>query len=91
METVREKVIQTIGEAGKAPSGAVPFTPRVQKVLELALNESVQLGHRHIGPEHLLLGIVRDAENVAATVLVRLGADLLDVRTRTLRLLSGGQ
>jgi ATP-dependent Clp protease ATP-binding subunit ClpC len=67
LEAVREKVEETIGMAGTAPSGSPPFTPRAKKVLELSLREALQLGHSYIGTEHMLLGLVREGEGVAAT------------------------
>ena len=88
-EAVRRKVEETIGMAGTAPSGSPPFTPRAKKVLELSLREALQLGHSHIGTEHILLGLVREGEGVAATVLVGLGADLGRVRREVVRLISG--
>ncbi len=91
LEAVREKVEETIGMAGTAPSGSPPFTPRAKKVLELSLREALQLGHSYIGTEHLLLGLVREGEGVAATVLVSLGADLGRVRQQVIQLMSGGQ
>jgi ATP-dependent Clp protease ATP-binding subunit ClpC len=75
LEAVRVKVEQTIGMAGTPPSGSPPFTPRAKKVLELSLREAMQLGHGYIGTEHLLLGLVREGQGVAAIVLVSLGAD----------------
>ena len=65
-----------IGTAGTVPTGSPPFTPRAKKVLELALREALQMNHSYIGTEHILLGLVREGEGVAATVLVSLGADL---------------
>jgi hypothetical protein len=91
LEAVREKVEETIGPAGSAPTGSPPFTPRAKKVLELSLREALQLGHNYIGTEHMLLGLVREGEGVAAQVLVSLGADLLRVRQQVLQLLSGYQ
>ena len=88
-EAVRRKVEETIGMAGTAPSGSPPFTPRAKKVLELSLREALQLGHSYIGTEHILLGLVREGEGVAATVLVGLGADLGRVRHEVVRLISG--
>ena len=76
LEAVREKVEETIGLSGTAPTGSPPFTPRAKKVLELSLREALQLGHNYIGTEHMLLGLVREGEGVAAQVLVSLGADL---------------
>ncbi|MGW3967688.1 Clp protease N-terminal domain-containing protein, partial [Amycolatopsis sp. NPDC005003] len=74
-----------------APSGHIPFTPRAKKVLELSLREALQLGHNYIGTEHILLGLIREGEGVAAQVLVKLGADLNRVRQQVLQLLSGYQ
>jgi ATP-dependent Clp protease ATP-binding subunit ClpA len=90
LEAVREKVEETIGMAGTAPSGAPPFTPRAKKVLELSLREALQLGHSYIGTEHLLLGLVREGEGVAATVLVSRGAELGRVRQEVMKLVSDG-
>src|ERR1035441_1109006 len=90
-EAVRQKVEETIGAAGTAPSGSPPFTPRAKKVLELSLREALQLGHSYIGTEHMLLGLVREGEGVAAQVLQSLGADLPRVRQQVIQLLSGYQ
>jgi hypothetical protein len=90
-EAVRVKVEETVGTAGQRPSGSPPFTPRAKKVLELSLREAMQLGHSYIGTEHLLLGLVREGEGVAAQVLVSLGADLGLVRQRVVQHLSGYQ
>ena len=90
LEAVREKVEETIGMAGTAPSGSPPFTPRAKKVLELSLREALQLGHSYIGTEHMLLGLVREGEGVAATVLVSLGADLGRVRQQVIQIITGG-
>jgi hypothetical protein len=89
LEAVREKVEETIGPAGTSTTGSPPFTPRAKKVLELSLREALQLGHNYIGTEHILLGLVREAEGVAAQVLVSLGADLANVRQQVLDLLDG--
>ncbi len=89
LEAVREKVEETIGSSGSATTGSPPFTPRAKKVLELSLREALQLGHNYIGTEHMLLGLVREGEGVAATVLVSLGADLSRVRQQVIQLLSG--
>src|SRR6202142_1112886 len=89
LEAVREKVEETIGLSGTAPTGSPPFTPRAKKVLELSLREALQLGHNYIGTEHMLLGLVREGEGVAAQVLVNLGADLSRVRQQVIQLLSG--
>ncbi|MBO0729986.1 MAG: ATP-dependent Clp protease ATP-binding subunit [Acidimicrobiaceae bacterium] len=91
LDAVREKVEETIGPAGSATTGSPPFTPRAKKVLELSLREALQLGHNYIGTEHMLLGLVREGEGVAAQVLVSLGADLSRVRQQVIQLLSGYQ
>ncbi|MDQ6781847.1 MAG: ATP-dependent Clp protease ATP-binding subunit, partial [Actinomycetota bacterium] len=91
LEAVREKVEETIGPAGSSTTGSPPFTPRAKKVLELSLREALQLGHNYIGTEHMLLGLVREGEGVAAQVLVSLGADLSKVRQQVIQLLSGYQ
>src|ERR1700747_1407349 len=89
LEAVREKVEETIGPAGSSTTGSPPFTPRAKKVLELSLREALQLGHNYIGTEHMLLGLVREGEGVAAQVLVSLGADLSRVRQQVIILLHG--
>src|ERR1043165_3617503 len=91
LEAVREKVEETIGPAGASTTGSPPFTPRAKKVLELSLREALQLGHNYIGTEHILLGLIREGEGVAAQVLVKLGADLNRVRQQVIQLLSGYQ
>ena len=85
------QVEEIIGQGQQAPSGHIPFTPRAKKVLELTLREALQLGHNYIGTEHILLGLIREGEGVAAQVLVKLGADLNRVRQQVLQLLSGYQ
>jgi len=89
LEAVRDQVEEIIGQGGTAPSGHIPFTPRAKKVLELSLREALQLGHNYIGTEHILLGLIREGEGVAAQVLVKLGADLSRVRQQVIQLLSG--
>ncbi|GIU84789.1 MAG: ATP-dependent Clp protease ATP-binding protein [Acidimicrobiales bacterium] len=89
LEAVRQKVEEIIGPGGSAPSGHIPFTPRAKKVLELSLREALQLGHNYIGTEHILLGLIREGEGVAAQVLTKLGADLGKVRQQVIQLLSG--
>ncbi|MGW9738129.1 ATP-dependent Clp protease ATP-binding subunit ClpC [Micrococcus sp. 140720015-1] len=88
---VREKVQEDIGQGQQNPPGHIPFTPRAKKVLELSLREALQLGHNYIGTEHILLGLIREGEGVAAQVLVQLGADLNRVRQTVIQLLSGYQ
>ncbi len=91
LDGVREQVQEIIGQGQQAPSGHIPFTPRAKKVLELSLREALQLGHNYIGTEHILLGLIREGEGVAAQVLVKLGADLNRVRQQVIQLLSGYQ
>jgi ATP-dependent Clp protease ATP-binding subunit ClpC len=89
LEAFRGQVEEIIGQGQSAPTGRIPFTPRAKKVLELSLREALQLGHNYIGTEHILLGLVREGEGVAAQVLVRLGADLSRVRQQVIQVLSG--
>jgi len=91
LDAVREQVQEIIGTGQQAPSGHIPFTPRAKKVLEFSLREALQLGHNYIGTEHILLGLIREGEGVAAQVLVKLGADLNSVRQHVIQLLSGYQ
>src|ERR1035441_6532854 len=91
LDAVRQQVEEIIGQGQQAPSGHIPFTPRAKKVLELSLREALQLGHNYIGTEHILLGLIREAEGVAAQVLVKLGADLDRVRQQVNQLLHGYQ
>jgi ATP-dependent Clp protease ATP-binding subunit ClpC len=89
LEPVRGKIEETMGVPSTAAGGVAPFTPRAKKVLELSLREALQLGHNYIGTEHILLGLVREGEGVAARVLVDLGADLFRVRLQVMGLISG--
>ncbi|MBI5157563.1 MAG: ATP-dependent Clp protease ATP-binding subunit, partial [Acidimicrobiia bacterium] len=91
LESVRSQVVEIIGQGAQAPSGHIPFTPRAKKVLELSLREALQLGHNYIGTEHILLGLIREGEGVAAQVLQKLGAELHKVRQTVIQLLSGVQ
>lgn len=91
LDAVREQVQDTIGQGQQQPTGHIPFTPRAKKVLELSLREALQLGHNYIGTEHVLLGLIREGEGVAAQVLVKLGADLNRVRQQVIQQLSGYQ
>jgi ATP-dependent Clp protease ATP-binding subunit ClpC len=91
LDAVREQVQEIIGQGQQQPTGHIPFTPRAKKVLELSLREALQLGHNYIGTEHILLGLIREGEGVAAQVLVKLGADLNRVRQQVIQLLSGYQ
>ena len=88
LAAVRAEVEEIIGRGGASPSGPIPFTPRAKKVLELSLREALQLGHNYIGTEHILLGLIREGEGVAAQVLVKLRADLSRVRQQVIQLLS---
>src|SRR6266576_3080666 len=89
LEAVRQQVEEIIGTGSSSPQGHIPFTPRAKKVLELSLREALQLGHNYIGTEHILLGLIREGEGVAAQVLQKLGADLNRVRQTVIQLLSG--
>ena len=89
LDAVRQQVREIIGQGQAAPTGHIPFTPRAKKVLELSLREALQLGHNYIGTEHILLGLIREGEGVAAQVLQKLGADLDRVRQTVIQLLSG--
>ena len=91
LDAVRQQVEAIIGRGQQAPSGHIPFTPRAKRVLELSLRESGQLGHNYIGTEHILLGLVREGEGVAAQVLVTLGADEQRVRQQVIQVLHGYQ
>ena len=89
LDTVRSQVVEIIGRGSTPPSGHIPFTPRAKKVLELSLREALQLGHNYIGTEHIMLGLIREGEGVAAKVLVKLGVDLERLRNQVLKTLSG--
>ena len=89
LDAVRREVEEIIGQGQATPTGHIPFTPRAKKVLELSLREALQLGHNYIGTEHILLGLIREGEGVAAQVLQKLGADLDRVRQTVIQLLSG--
>jgi len=87
LDAVRQQVEEIIGQGQQAPTGHIPFTPRAKKVLELSLREALQLGHNYIGTEHILLGLIREGDGVAAQVLAKLGADLNKMRQQVLQLL----
>ena len=89
LEGVRSQVEEIIGQGQQAPSGHIPFTPRAKKVLELSLREALQLGHNYIGTEHILLGLVRENEGVAARILLDFDADAEKIRNEIIRMLSG--
>ena len=91
LDAVRQQVEEIIGQGQQAPSGHIPFTPRAKKVLELADRETRALGHAYVGTEHILLGLIREGDGVAAQVLVKLGADLNRVRQQVIQLLHGDQ
>ena len=89
LDALRQQVEQVIGRGQQAPSGHIPFTPRAKKVMELALREANDLGHSYIGTEHILLGLIREGDGVAAGVLTGLGADRPQVRQQVTQLLGG--
>jgi ATP-dependent Clp protease ATP-binding subunit ClpC len=92
LDATRQQVESIIGRGqGTVGAGHIPFTPRGKKVLELSLREALQLGHNYIGTEHILLGLIREGDGVAAQVLVKLGADLNRVRQQVIQLLHGYQ
>jgi ATP-dependent Clp protease ATP-binding subunit ClpC len=86
-EVVRERVEEAIGRGEQAPSGHIPFTPQAKELLRLALQESRDLGHSYVGTEHILLGLIRQGDGVAAQVLTGLGADLNGARVQVIRIL----
>ncbi len=90
LEAVRQEVVEITGQGDQAPPEHIPFTARAKRVLELSLREAMQLGHNYIGTEHILLGLVREGDGVAAQVLVKLGADLNQVRHQVIQLLAAG-
>jgi ATP-dependent Clp protease ATP-binding subunit ClpC len=87
LQSVRQRVEEIIGRGEQAPSGHIPFTPQAKGILSLALEESGAFGHHYIGTEHLLLGLIRGGDDVAARVLSELGADLDGAREQVIRLL----
>jgi ATP-dependent Clp protease ATP-binding subunit ClpC len=89
-DAVRERVVEIVGRGSDAPSGHIPFTPRAKKVLELSLREALQLSHNYIGTEHILLGLIREGQGVAAEVLTSLGGDLSRVRDKVIELAPAG-
>ena len=90
LEAVRQQVVEITGQGDQAPPEHIPFTARAKRVLELSLREAMQLGHNYIGTEHILLGLIREGDGVAAQVLVKLGADLNRVRHQVIQLLAAG-
>ena len=89
VEEVRAAVVRIVGSGEESPQGQIPFTPRAKKVLELALREALSLGHNYIGTEHILLGLVREDEGVAARILLDLDAEPEKIRNEVMRTLSG--
>jgi Clp amino terminal domain, pathogenicity island component len=89
LDAARTEVAEVIGRGAEEPAAHIPFTPRAKKVLELSLREAMALGHNYIGTEHILLGLIREGEGVAAQVLVKLGADLDRVRQTVVQVLAG--
>jgi len=88
LDAVRQRVEEIIGHGEHTPSGSIPFTPGAKRTLELSLTEAVQLGHEYVGTEHILLGLIREGEGVAAQVLVKQGADLDRVRQQVTQLVA---
>ncbi len=91
LEPTRDRVAEAIGGGGQSPSGHIPFTPRLKRVFELSLLEAQELRHKHIGSEHILLGLLREGEGVAARVLIQSGAELSGIRRTVINRLSGTQ
>src|SRR6059036_3038020 len=89
VEEVRAQVARIVGQGDEVTTGQIPFTPRAKKVLELALREALSLGHNYIGTEHILLGLVRENEGVAARILLDFDADSEKIRNEVIRMLSG--
>ena len=89
VEEVRAQVARIVGQGDEVTTGQIPFTPRAKKVLELALREALSLGHNYIGTEHILLGLVRENEGVAARILLDFDADAEKIRNEIIRMLSG--
>lgn len=89
VEEVRAQVARTVSQSDEIPTGQLPFTPRAKKVRELALREALSLGHNYIGTEHLLLGLVRENEGVAARILLDFDADPDNIRNKVVQMLTG--
>ena len=89
VEEVRAQIARIVGQGDEVTTGQIPFTPRAKKVLELALREALALGHNYIGTEHLLLGLMRENEGVAARILLDFDADAEKIRNEVIRMLSG--
>jgi len=91
LDALREQVEELVGKGQTAPTGHIPFTPRAKRVLELSLREALQMNHSYIGTEHVLLGLIREGEGVAAQVLIKMGLDLSRVRNAVMELMQGNQ
>ena len=91
LQAVRQQVEEIIGQGQNGTAGRIPFTPRAKKVLELSRREALAMGHNYVGTEHILLGLLREGDGVAAQALVRMGADLSRVRQQVILILSGQQ
>ncbi len=89
VEPVRDQVARIVGQGDEVTTGQIPFTPRAKKVLDLSLREALSLGHDYIGPEHILLGLVRENEGVGARILLDFGAEAEKIRDEVVRLLAG--
>jgi ATP-dependent Clp protease ATP-binding subunit ClpC len=89
VEEVRAQVARIVGQGDEVTTGQIPFTPRAKKVLELALREALSLGHKYIGTEHILLGLARENEGVAARILLAIDADAQKIQNEVIGLLSG--
>ena len=90
-EEVQAQVARIVRQGDEVATEQIPFTPRAKKVLELSLREAIELGHNDIGTEHVLLGLVRENEGVAARILLEFGADAETIRNEVIRMLSGSQ
>jgi ATP-dependent Clp protease ATP-binding subunit ClpC len=89
LEEVRAQVARIVGQGDEVATGQIPFTPRAKRVLELSLREALELGHNYIGTEHVLLGLIRENEGVAARILLDFDADDVLIRGQLMRLLAG--
>ncbi len=89
VEDVRAQVARIVVQGDEAPTGQIPFTPQAKKALELSLREALSLGHNYIGTEHILLGLVRESESIAARILLDFDADAEKIRNRVVTALPG--
>jgi ATP-dependent Clp protease ATP-binding subunit ClpC len=90
LEEVRAQVQRVVGQGNEVATGQIPFTPRAKKVLQLSLKEALAMNHNYIGTEHILLGLARENDGVAARILLDLGADAERVREAVIEMLGGG-